>query len=101
MRALLAPVSDLAARYAVAIVTISHLNKGGGNEAMGRITGSLAFVAAARAAFLIHKGSGGSNRRLFLPMKNNLGTDESSLGVSDCREGGGSWYSGADDRMGK
>src|SRR6202035_164612 len=43
VRALLAPVSDLAARHAVAIVAISHLNKGGGSEAMGRITGSLAF----------------------------------------------------------
>ena len=79
VRALLAPVSDLAARYGVAIVTISHLNKGGGNEAMGRVTGSLAFVAAARAAFLIHKDPEDPKRRLFVPMKNNLGTDDSSL----------------------
>ena len=79
VRALLAPVSDLAARYGVAIVTISHLNKGGGNEAMGRVTGSLAFVAAARAAFLINKDPEDPKRRLFVPMKNNLGTDDSSL----------------------
>jgi hypothetical protein len=79
VRALLAPVADLAARHAVAIVAISHLNKGGGNEAMGRITGSVAFVAAARAAFLVQKDAEDARRRLFLPVKNNLGTDETGL----------------------
>jgi hypothetical protein len=79
VRALLAPVSELSARQGVAIVAISHLNKGGGNEAMGRITGSLAFVAASRAAFLIHKDPEDAKRRLFMPIKNNLGIDDSGL----------------------
>ena len=79
VRALLAPVSELAARFGVAIVTISHLNKSGGSEAMGRVTGSGAFVAAARGAYLIQKDAEDSSRRLFLPIKNNLGVDDAGL----------------------
>jgi len=48
VRGLLAPLSDLAARHGVAIVCVSHLSKSGANEALMRIMGSLAFVAAAR-----------------------------------------------------
>jgi hypothetical protein len=79
VRALLAPVADLAARHGVAIVAISHLNKSGGNEAMARVTGSGAFVAAARGAYLIQKDVDDSSRRLFLPIKNNLGVDDAGL----------------------
>ena len=79
VRALLAPVSELAAAHGVAIVAVSHLNKGSGGEAMARITGSVAFVAAARAAFLVQKDAEDPKRRLFLPVKNNLGTDDTGL----------------------
>jgi hypothetical protein len=73
VRAVLAPLAELAAESKVAIVAISHLNKGGGSDAMGRVTGSMAFVAAARAAYLVQKDPEDANRRLFLPVKNNLG----------------------------
>lgn len=80
VRALLAPLSDLAARHRVAILCISHLNKGVG-DAMYRIMGSLAFVAAARAGYVAvkdrHDDTG--QRRLVLPIKNNLGDDASGL----------------------
>lgn len=79
IRALLAPLSELAAKHASAIVCVSHLNKGGGGEALLRVTGSLAFVAAARAAFLVVKDHENSSRRLFLPIKNNVGNDQSGL----------------------
>ncbi len=79
IRALLAPLGDLAARHEVAIVGVSHLNKGSNTQALMRVSGSLAFVAAARAAWLVAEDPHDKARRLFLPMKNNLGPDASGL----------------------
>lgn len=79
IRGLLTPLFDLAAKHGAAIVCVSHLNKSGGTEAMMRITGSLAFVAAARAAFLVAKDQDNDARRLLLPIKNNLGNDRTGL----------------------
>ena len=79
VRALLAPLGELAAKHGAAIVCVSHLSKGGSGEALLRVTGSLAFVAAARAAFLVARDNGDKNRRLFLPIKNNIGNDETGL----------------------
>lgn len=82
IRALLAPLSELAASHAAAVVGVSHLNKGGNNEALLRVTGSLAFVAAARAAFIVTSDKENPERRLFLPLKNNLGRDREGLAFS-------------------
>jgi KaiC/GvpD/RAD55 family RecA-like ATPase len=79
IRALLAPLSDLAAKHGAAVVCVSHLNKSSGGEALMRVTGSLAFVAAARAAFIVAKDPENDARRLFLPLKNNIGNDRSGL----------------------
>src|SRR5262249_27218583 len=79
VRALLAPLSELAARHNTAIVGISHLNKSAGTEAMMRVTGSLAFVAAARAAYPMAQDRENPARRFFLPMKNNIGPDAEGL----------------------
>ncbi len=81
VRALLAPLSDMASRQNVAIVLVSHLNKGGagGGEALMRVTGSLAFVAAARAAFIVAKDPEDEERRLFIPAKNNIAKDVGGL----------------------
>lgn len=79
IRALLAPLGDLAAKHGAAVVCVSHLNKSTGGEALMRVTGSLAFVAAARAAFIVAKDPESDARRLFLPMKNNIGNDRSGL----------------------
>ena len=77
MRGLLAPIGELASRHNVAIVAVTHLNKGASSSnAMYRTTGSLAFVAAARASYLVTKDEEDPARRLFLPMKNNLGDDQ-------------------------
>jgi hypothetical protein len=78
MRAVLSPWADLASRCKVAIVCISHLNKGQGS-AMYRTAGSIAFMAAARAAFSVSKDKDDELRRLVLPVKNNLGPDEGGL----------------------
>jgi len=79
VRGLLAPLSELAARHNTAIIGVSHLNKAGGAQALMRVTGSLAFVAAARAAYLVAADLQDKMRRLFLPMKNNLGPDAAGL----------------------
>jgi putative DNA primase/helicase len=71
----LGPVATLAADYGAAIIGVSHLNKGGGAEAMMRVMGSLAFVAAARAAYAVVRDKDNDERRLFLPIKNNIGND--------------------------
>jgi len=79
VRALLAPLSELAAQHGTAIIGVSHLNKSAGTEALMRVTGSLAFVAAARAAYLVAQDPENSARRFFLPMKNNIGPDSAGL----------------------
>jgi hypothetical protein len=80
VRGLLAQLSDLAARHNAAIIGVSHLTKAGGPQALMRVNGSLAFVAAARAAFLVAADPKDKTRRFFLPMKNNLGPDTTGLG---------------------
>lgn len=82
VRALLAPLAEMAARHGVAVVCVSHLNKGTGNDALMRVTGSLGFVAAARAVYVVAKDDKQAGRRLFLPLKNNLGNDESGFAFS-------------------
>ena len=72
VRAVLAPLAELAAEHGAAVVCVSHLNKNSGQEALLRIMGSLGFVAAARAAFAVCKDKEDPDRCLFLPLKNNL-----------------------------
>ncbi len=55
VRAVLAPLAELAARHGAAIIAVSHLRKSTAGEALLQVTGSLAFVAAARAAYVVAK----------------------------------------------
>jgi len=80
VRAVLAPFADLAARHAVAIVGVAHLNKASGTKAISRVSGSGAFVAAARASYLVSRDPQDEKRRLMLPLKNNLGEDLTGFG---------------------
>lgn len=86
VRSLLRPLGDLAAKHNVAIVAISHLRKGDG-AAIYRSMGSMAFTAAARAAFAVCRDPDDDGRRLFLPVKNNLGDDSGGLGYRLIGEG--------------
>ena len=83
IRGLLAPLSELAIRHGVAVVAVTHLRKGDG-PAMYRAMGSLAFVAAARAAFAVCRDREDltGQRRFVLPIKNNIGNDETGLAYS-------------------
>jgi len=78
VRGMLAPLAELAARHRVAIICITHLNKGTG-PAIYRAMGSLAFAAAARAVWGVMKDKETPSRRLLLPIKNNLGNDSTGL----------------------
>lgn len=78
IRALLAPLAELAARGGVAVLAVTHLRKSGG-PAVYRPMGSLAFTAAARAVWAVAKDTQNPSRRLLLPVKNNLGPDTLGL----------------------
>jgi len=71
VRAALGPLCKLAETRGVAIVGITHLSKGQA-KAINRVIGSIAFVGAARACWLVDWDPETDGRRLFLPIKNNL-----------------------------
>jgi putative DNA primase/helicase len=79
VRATLAPLQEAAARCGAAVVGIDHLNKSGAAQAMMRVLGSVAFVAAARAVYVVVRDEEDDARRLMLPAKNNLGKMRTGL----------------------
>jgi hypothetical protein len=78
VRGLLMPLADLARRREIAMIGNAHFNKGGG-KAIDRGMGSVAWVAAARAAWGLVKDPEDPINRLFLPIKCNLSKDTSGL----------------------
>jgi hypothetical protein len=76
VRAVLAPLAELAARHGVAALAVSHLRKATDGDAVLQVTGSLAFVAAARGAYIVVRDADDPARRLLLPAKNNIGRDD-------------------------
>jgi len=80
LRALLSPLRSWAARWGVAVVFNTHLNKQSAKaEALMRVTGSVAWVNAVRAAHLFTRDPEDNTRRLFVPMKSNLGSERKGL----------------------
>jgi putative DNA primase/helicase len=79
LRTILGPLKDLAKRAKVAILIVTHLNKGSSPKALTRVTGSLAYTAMARANWLIAKDPEDPRRRLMLSIGNNLVEDPSGL----------------------
>jgi hypothetical protein len=77
VRSLLAPLQMIGALLNPAMIAVSHLTKAQGVEALQRVQGSIAFAAAARAVWGVAKDKDDERRRLFLPLKNNLGVDTS------------------------
>ncbi len=79
VRGLLMPLAQLAERSRAAIIAVTHLRKSAGSEALLAVIGSLGFVAAARAAYLVVKDAQDPQRRLWLPAKNNIAPDVCGL----------------------
>lgn len=82
VRGVLAPLKDAAAKHNAAIVLVNHLNKSKGSSALHRTQGSVAFTGAPRAVWGVVKDKDNPERRLFLPLKNNLGPDTHGLAYS-------------------
>ena len=82
VRAVMAEVKAVAEESKSAWVGITHLNKTSTGGAYTRITGSSAFVDAARSSWLVCKDQEQPERRLFLCIKNNLGKDGSETGLA-------------------
>jgi hypothetical protein len=82
VRGLLAPLAKLASDQGIAIVLVQHLNKNSSSNAMYRAIGSIAFVAAARASYIVTKDQNNPERRLVVPVKNNLAKDNTGLAYS-------------------
>jgi hypothetical protein len=80
VRAVLAPVAALAARYAAAVLVVAHRRKAGGNIADDLALGSRAFTGLARAVWHLTREEGNRARRLLLPGKNNLAAPAGGLG---------------------
>lgn len=79
MRALLTPLAEWAARTKIAIVCISHFNKGTNSHTLYRITDSSAITAAARSVHVAVRTNadkhGDRPQRIFAPIKHNLAKD--------------------------
>lgn len=78
VRGLLAPLAALAAQHGVAIVAITHLPKTP-RRAVQSAVGSIAFAAAARAVWAVASDPEDPERRLMLPVKQNLSANNGGL----------------------
>lgn len=79
VRGLLAPLSAIAAKHRVALIAVSHLNKGTSAAAIYRTSGSLGFVAAARACLLVATPEDQPDLRYLLTIKNNLAAKDGGI----------------------
>ncbi len=72
VRRVLSPLRSLAEKQNVAIVAMNHLNKRTGGSSKSRSLGSGAFMQVARIELRVVEDPEDSDRRLLLPVKNNL-----------------------------
>jgi DNA polymerase III delta prime subunit len=78
VRAVLSPLTEFVDEQHVTVLGITHPPKSVGGNAMNSATGSLAFIAAARSAYLFSREDE-TGRTLMLPIKNNLAPRKDGL----------------------
>jgi len=82
VRGVLEPIGEMAERMRVAVCSVTHFSKPNGSsatKALHKFMGSIAFVAAARAAFAVLEDPNDRDRRLFLHAKSNLAEPSQGL----------------------
>lgn len=75
VRGVLEPLSEMASRLGVAMLSVTHFSKDGSGKstkALHRFVGSIAFIGAPRMAFTVMPDPEDETRSLFLHVKNNL-----------------------------
>src|SRR5215470_12736167 len=79
VRRVLTPLSELAERRRIAVVGVMHLKKSEAS-ALHRLSGSVAFVAAARVVWGFGESPDDPESRVMVPVKNNLAALGNALG---------------------
>jgi hypothetical protein len=81
LRGLLTPLAAFAAQRRLSVVFNTHVNKAQGTkvEALARVMGSVAWVNAVRAGHMFAKDPDDDTKRIFVPMKSNLGPPKKGL----------------------
>jgi putative DNA primase/helicase len=82
VRGVLEPLSAMAERTRVAVLSVTHFSKAGAantTKALHRFIGSIAFVGAPRMAFAVIEDAEDKDRRLLLHAKNNLAASPQGL----------------------
>lgn len=92
VRSLFAPLCAVVSKHRVALVAVSHLNEGSGGAAIYRTTGSLGFVAAARACLLVATPEDQPDLRHLLAVNNNPAPMGSGISYRICRTEAGVPY---------
>ena len=90
VRSLLAPVKSLVEQAGAAVIMVRHFTKGGGDHAIYRGGGSMAFIGLARTGFMVAKDPDNEAKCVFANIKNNLRKEAQSLSyvvASDEMEG--------------
>ena len=72
VRQALAPLARLAEKHRLAVVALMHLNKAAGMDVLDRVSGSIAFTAAARSVLAVGKDPDDESTCLVIQAKPNL-----------------------------
>ena len=73
VRGALMPLATMAMRTNCAIWIVRHLNKSGGDNALYRGGGSIAFTGLARIGLMLAPHPDGDSKRVLAPVKSNVG----------------------------